>query len=112
MAARVDIGAAQALSGDMARVLQDDEITEALVGLPRWERPADTNAIRATYVFQDFAGALRFVNLVGELAESARHHPDIDIRWNKVTLVLSTHSAGGLTEKDLDLARQIEDAAS
>jgi 4a-hydroxytetrahydrobiopterin dehydratase len=56
----------------------------------------------------DFAGALSFVNAVGSLAEAADHHPDIDIRWNTVTLRLSTHSAGGLTEKDLALAAQIE----
>jgi 4a-hydroxytetrahydrobiopterin dehydratase len=56
----------------------------------------------------DFAGALAFVNRVGALAEAADHHPDIDIRWNKVTLRLSTHSAGGLTELDLALAAQID----
>ncbi len=49
-----------------------------------------------------------FVVSVGLLAEKANHHPDIDIRWNKVTLVLSTHSAGGITEKDIALAREIE----
>ena len=53
---------------------------------------------------RDFAGALAFVNAVGALAEAADHHPDIDIRWDTVTLRLSTHSAGGLTEKDLALA--------
>ena len=95
----------------MVHLLADDEIVDALIGLPRWERPAGTSEIRATYAFDDFAGALRFVNVVGELAESARHHPDIDIRWNRVVLVLSTHSAGGLTDKDVALAQQIEDAA-
>ena len=55
-----------------------------------------------------FAGALAFVNQVGELAEAADHHPDIDIRWDTVTLRLSTHSAGGLTENDLALAGQID----
>jgi 4a-hydroxytetrahydrobiopterin dehydratase len=56
----------------------------------------------------DFAGALAFVNAVGALAEAANHHPDIDIRWDTVTLRLTTHSAGGLTAKDLDLARAID----
>jgi len=55
-----------------------------------------------------FAGALAFVNEVGALAEAANHHPDIDIRWDTVTLRLSTHSAGGLTEKDLALAAQVD----
>jgi 4a-hydroxytetrahydrobiopterin dehydratase len=57
---------------------------------------------------RDFAEALAFVNAVGELAERADHHPDIDIRWNKVTLRLSTHSEGRLTEKDWSLAEQID----
>jgi 4a-hydroxytetrahydrobiopterin dehydratase len=55
-----------------------------------------------------FAGALGYVNEVGALAEAANHHPDIDIRWDTVTLRLTTHSAGGLTEKDLALAAQID----
>jgi 4a-hydroxytetrahydrobiopterin dehydratase len=55
-----------------------------------------------------FAGALAFVNEVGALAEAADHHPDIDIRWDTVTLRLSTHSAGGLTENDLALAAQVD----
>ncbi len=56
----------------------------------------------------DFAGALAYVNAVGALAEAANHHPDIDIRWDTVTLRLTTHSAGGLTRKDLDLAARID----
>lgn len=56
-----------------------------------------------------FAGALEFVNQVGALAETAEHHPDIDIRWDTVTLRLSTHSAGGLTEKDLSLAAEVDE---
>jgi 4a-hydroxytetrahydrobiopterin dehydratase len=57
---------------------------------------------------RDFADALAYVNAVGELAERANHHPDIDIRWNAVTLRLSTHSAGGITQADLDLAGRID----
>jgi 4a-hydroxytetrahydrobiopterin dehydratase len=57
---------------------------------------------------RDFAESLEFVNRVGALAEAANHHPDIDIRWNTVRLRLSTHSAGGLTEKDLSLAAEID----
>jgi 4a-hydroxytetrahydrobiopterin dehydratase len=57
---------------------------------------------------RDFADSLAYVNAVGALAEDAGHHPDIDIRWNVVTLRLSTHSAGGITEADLSLARRID----
>jgi len=57
--------------------------------------------IARTYQFKDFPAAIQFVNAVAALAEQAWHHPDIDIRWNRVTLALTTHDAGGLTEKDL-----------
>jgi len=56
----------------------------------------------------DFAAALAYVNEVGRLAERAGHHPDVELRWNTVTLRLSTHSLGGITDADLDLARQID----
>lgn len=62
-------------------------------------------------VADGFAGAMSFVNAVGALAERADHHPDIDIRWNTVTLRLSTHSEGGITAKDLELAREIDSLA-
>ena len=73
--------------------------------VPGWEN--NGKEISRTYKFKDFSEALAFVNTVGGLAEAADHHPDIDIRWNKVRLVLSTHSAGGLTPKDFALARQV-----
>jgi len=66
------------------------------------------NEIKKTFNKKDFVHAMGFVNKVALLAEKANHHPDIDIRWNKVTLTLSTHSAGGLTIKDIDLANAIE----
>jgi 4a-hydroxytetrahydrobiopterin dehydratase len=78
---------------------------EALRRTPGWERTGAE--IRRTYRFGDFREALAFVNRVGELAERAGHHPDIDIRYNTVTLALSTHDAGGLTDKDFELARAI-----
>lgn len=61
--------------------------------------------ISRMYAFKDFVGSMKFVNAVADEAEKANHHPDIDIRWNKVKLALSTHDAGGLTEKDFALAR-------
>jgi len=70
-----------------------------------WTR--DGEVISRTVERKDFKEALAFVNAVGDRAEAANHHPDIDIRWNKVTLSLSTHSEGKLTEKDVTLAREI-----
>ena len=69
----------------------------------------ENEMIRQTFVFGDFTAAVGFVVRVGFLAEAADHHPDIDIRWNKVTLVLTTHSEGALTEKDTQLAAAIDD---
>ena len=71
--------------------------------LPQWQRAGEI--ISRTFEFKDFPAAMRFVNGVAELAEQAQHHPDMDVRWNKVTLALTTHDAGGLTEKDFTLAR-------
>ena len=68
---------------------------------PVWER--DGEAIKAEFKLKDFSEAMSFVTRVSLAAEKADHHPDIDIRWNKVLLVLSTHSEGGITKKDLDL---------
>ena len=73
---------------------------------PAWKIPAA--AITRTFQFKNFPAAIQFVDAVAGLAEQAWHHPDIDIRWNKVTLTLSTHEAGGLSEKDFDLARQFD----
>ena len=85
--------------------LDEAGVIEALRRTPGWERTGAE--IRRTYRFGDFREALAFVNRVGELAERAGHHPDIDIRYNAVTLALSTHDAGGLTSKDFELARAI-----
>jgi len=82
------------------------EIRKALTRVPEWMKVG--SAITRTYVFKDFPAAIRFVNKIAGLAESAWHHPDIDIRWNKVTLRLTTHDQGGLTGKDFKLARQFD----
>jgi 4a-hydroxytetrahydrobiopterin dehydratase len=86
--------------------LPDAEVEAFIEGHPQWSW-ADV-AITRTYEFEDFNESMGFVTRVGLAAEKADHHPDIDIRWNKVTLTLSTHSEGGLTEKDLTLADQID----
>jgi 4a-hydroxytetrahydrobiopterin dehydratase len=88
-------------------VLSPAEVDEALDEQHlRWTRQDD--ALVTTVTLHDFAAALQFVNAVGAAAEAANHHPDIDIRWNKVTLVLTTHSAGGLTVLDLALAGAVD----
>lgn len=82
------------------------QIKSALGALPDWKRSGAT--IKRTFAFKDFPAAIRFVHSVARRAEKAWHHPDIDIRWNKVTLTLTTHSEGGLTEKDFNLAAQFD----
>lgn len=92
----------------MSTLLTAPEVTARLADLPDWTHAgSEEPAITATYQLADFADALAFVNAVGAEAEQRNHHPDIDIRWNTVTLVLSTHSAGGLTDADFDLAATI-----
>ena len=90
----------------MAQLLNSDQINRYLNEFPDWSRR--DRSIERVFRFKNFAEALAFVNRVGELAEAANHHPDIDLRWNQVRLELSTHSAGGLTELDFGLARQIQ----
>jgi 4a-hydroxytetrahydrobiopterin dehydratase len=85
--------------------LSDAEITSQQRSVDSWQ--VDGGELVRTFSFPDFRAALAFVNQVGEVAESAGHHPDIDIRYNRVRLALVTHDAGGLTAKDFDMARKI-----
>jgi 4a-hydroxytetrahydrobiopterin dehydratase len=89
--------------------LSDDEVTEALAKAPGWRLVG--GAITKQFRFADFKAALAFVNKVGHIAETADHHPDILVNYNRVTLTLSTHDAGGLTERDFALAGEIETVA-
>ena len=89
----------------MAR-LNNTKIQQELKHLTGWEKRR--NEIKKKFEFKDFVQAMGFVNSVALLAERANHHPDIDIRWNKVLLVLSTHSEGGITRKDIALAKEIQ----
>ncbi|MDX2344802.1 MAG: 4a-hydroxytetrahydrobiopterin dehydratase [Acidimicrobiia bacterium] len=89
----------------MARLEQHDRI-EFLASNAGWELDGET--IKKTYVLGDFSQAIGFVTRVAMLAEVADHHPDIDIRWNRVTIVLSTHDEQSLTAKDTSLAIEIE----
>lgn len=86
--------------------LSNQEVALRLLALPDWRLEAG-ELVRVVQ-FPDFRSALRFVDRVGELAEEAGHHPDIDIRYNRVRLSLVTHDAGGLTEKDFDLASRTD----
>lgn len=90
-------------------VLSPDAARSRLSQLPGWQI-ASGELVR-TFEFKDFVAALAFVNRVGDAAESAGHHPDIDIRYNRVRLALVTHSAGGITEKDFDLAARADTLA-
>jgi 4a-hydroxytetrahydrobiopterin dehydratase len=87
-------------------LLSDEEITAGLAGLPDWTRAGDS--ITRTVELKDFRAAMLFIGAVAYMAEKANHHPDILVQWNKVTLTLSTHSAGGLTAADMTLAGHLD----
>jgi 4a-hydroxytetrahydrobiopterin dehydratase len=95
----------------MSPLLTDEEISRQLEKLPDWSRSdqGGQDTISASFELTDFVAALDFVHQVGHAAEQLNHHPDIDIRWNTVTLALSTHSEGGLTRLDFELAHRIQD---
>lgn len=86
--------------------LDEDEVRERLGGLDGWELEGD--AIESQFQFDDFTGSVDFVNRLTPAANEMNHHPDLAISWNKVTVTLSTHSEGGLTDNDFELARQID----
>lgn len=92
-------------------VLSAEELAAGLASLPGWE--AQGNAIVRRYAFEGgFMGSIGFVNRLAEAAEAADHHPDLAISWNAVTVTLSTHSQGGVTEKDLALAAEADRLAA
>jgi 4a-hydroxytetrahydrobiopterin dehydratase len=86
--------------------LSDEEIEARLGELDGWEREGD--AIRKTFRRDDFVGSIRFVDSLVEPAEEMGHHPDLEISWNEVTVILTTHAAGGLTANDFELAGRID----
>ena len=87
-------------------LLDDKIVRQKLTGMPLWS--LEGGELVRTCTFENFVEAMQFVNGVAELAEGAGHHPDIDIRYNKVRLALVSHDAGGLTERDFDLAAGID----
>jgi 4a-hydroxytetrahydrobiopterin dehydratase len=94
----------------MSRLLTDEEIERQLGDLPGWTREGDE--ISASYEAPDFPTAIRLVDEVAIEAEDMGHHPDIDIRWRTVKFVLSTHSEGGLTQLDVELAHRVAQAST
>lgn len=85
--------------------MTNEQVQEAIAAMPGWS--GDTTALVRDFSFADFAEALTFVNRVAQIAEEQNHHPDIDIRYNKVRLTLTSHDAGGVTKRDLRLASSI-----
>jgi 4a-hydroxytetrahydrobiopterin dehydratase len=92
--------------------LSDEERTEALKALPEWRYDEAERAIRRDFAFADFGAAFAFMTRVAIAAEKADHHPDWSNSWNRVEVALSTHSAGGVTGKDIALARAMDGFAS
>ncbi|GDX11260.1 putative pterin-4-alpha-carbinolamine dehydratase 2 [Verrucomicrobiota bacterium] len=89
----------------MPNLLDAKQVKAALKDFPEWE--LEKTSIERVFEFDDFSAAIDFVNGIAELAEEHDHHPDIDIRYSKVRIILSTHSKGGLTELDFELAERI-----
>jgi 4a-hydroxytetrahydrobiopterin dehydratase len=90
--------------------LAENEINSRLKTVPEWK--IESGELTRTYTFKDFLSALAFVNDIGHISERAGHHPDIDIRYNKVRLALVTHDAGGLTSKDFEMAAELSKVGS
>ncbi len=90
-------------------VLTDSEIQKALGSLPGWKK--NGTAIQRMFEFPDFKTAMQFVNKIADAAEQANHHPDIDIRYNKVTMALVSHDSGGVTPRDVRMAEKINQIA-
>jgi 4a-hydroxytetrahydrobiopterin dehydratase len=90
-------------------LLSDEDVQTQLGELRGWSRDGD--AIKRQFTFDDFKGSVDFVNRLTPEAEGMNHHPDLEISWNKVTVTLSTHSEGGITANDFELARRIDAVA-
>jgi 4a-hydroxytetrahydrobiopterin dehydratase len=94
----------------MARLLDSEEVARQLEGLPGWT--GSTAEIRRSYTFPSFPTCISAVDEIAVLAEDMDHHPDLDIRWRTLHVVLSTHSEGGTTQLDIELAHQLHEAAA
>ncbi len=94
----------------MVEKLSEDAVKAKLEDLDQWSEM--NGSIQRTFQFKDFVEAMKFVNKAADHAEEVQHHPDILIRWNKVTLTLSTHDAGGISEKDFAFADHVDSLAN
>lgn len=94
----------------MAATLSDSELQQSLGTLPGWSRKGQ--AIERVFEFKDFAQSMAFVNKIADAAEAANHHPDITINYNKVTLSLISHDSGGVTQRDVNMATNINKVAA
>lgn len=92
----------------MTERLSSEHVSGALAQLTGWRIAPAGAAIEKNLSFDDFAGALAYVSAVGALAEEADHHPDVEFGWGRAKITLSTHSAGGITQKDVELAQKID----
>ena len=88
-------------------LLGDEEIAAALGRLPGWQQT--NGALRRIYDFRDFREAMKFVHRISDLAEAANHHPSINVNFRRVTVTVTSHDAGGITERDIDLIHSIDD---
>ncbi|MEI6352057.1 MAG: 4a-hydroxytetrahydrobiopterin dehydratase [Verrucomicrobiota bacterium] len=93
----------------MPALLAQSDVKQMMKRIPEWE--TDKKSIERTFEFDDFTQAIDFLNAVAEIAEEEDHHPDLDVRWNKVRVELSTRSEGGLTELDFQMAEKIDNLA-
>ena len=91
----------------MRKVIEGAKLKDAVADLPSWKLEQD--GLVRKILFPDFKAAIAFVNQAAEFAEQADHHPDIDIRFNKIRVALTTHSAGGITRMDLDMAARLDE---
>lgn len=90
----------------MSDLLDAEELEDALKKCPEWEPQG--NAISRTVEFEEFNDSIDFVNDLAEIAEKAQHHPDMLVSYNKVTVTLTTHDSGGVTERDIELAQRVD----
>lgn len=94
----------------MGALLPEAELNQKLQALPDWRR--NGAAIERVFQFRNFVDAMEFVNRIAEVAEAVNHHPDITISYNKVTMSLTSHDSGGITQRDVNMAGRINDLAN
>lgn len=92
----------------MSELVAQEELESLLKKLPEWDHEEEEKSIVRVFEFDEFMEGIDFVDAVAEISEESEHHPDIDIRWVNITVRLTTHDAGGLTDSDFEVARKID----